>query len=71
MAAITGAIAEVFYGIPDGLWEQAKVFMDDGGLADTVERFYRMYRTDKEQVMSVAVCTWTKGSPFVVCCKIN
>ena len=41
LAAITGAIAEAYYGVPDELWEQAKVFMDDGGgLADTVERFY-------------------------------
>lgn len=41
LAAITGAIAEAYYGVPDDIWQQAKVFMDDGGgLADTVERFY-------------------------------
>ena len=43
LAAITGAIAEAYYGVPDEIWEQAKVFMDDGGgLADTVERFYTL-----------------------------
>ena len=46
LAAITGAIAEAYYGVPDELWEQAKVFMDDGGgLADTVERFYTLEDT--------------------------
>ena len=42
LAAITGAIAEAYYGVPDELWEQAKAYLDvdGGGLADTVERFY-------------------------------
>ena len=49
MAAITGAIAEAYYGVPDELWEQAKVFMDDGGvLADTVERFYTLKDITKQ-----------------------
>ena len=49
LAAITGAIAEAYYGVPDELWEQAKVFMDDGGgLADTVERFYTLKDITKQ-----------------------
>ena len=42
LAAITGAIAEAYYGVPDELWEQAKSYLevDGGGLADTIEQVY-------------------------------
>lgn len=40
LGAIAGAIAEAYYGVPEELWAQAQVYLDDG-LNDAVERFYR------------------------------
>ena len=42
LAAVTGAIAEAFYGVPEDLWTQARTFIADEGdkLLDVVDRFY-------------------------------
>lgn len=44
IAAITGSIAEAFYGVPDDIWAEASKRLDDK-LNDTVERFYALART--------------------------
>ena len=40
IAAITGSIAEAYYGVPEELWERACEYLDDR-LAKVVEDFYR------------------------------
>jgi len=44
IAAITGSIAEAYYGVPDSIWSEAADYLDDK-LRDTVERFYALVRT--------------------------
>lgn len=41
IAAITGSIAEAYYGIPEDIWAEASKRLDDK-LNDTVERFYAL-----------------------------
>lgn len=47
IAAITGSIAEAFYGIPEDLWEKACVYLEDGLIRD-VEAFY-WYIQDRDE----------------------
>ena len=42
LAAITGSLAEAFWGVPDEIWESAKNYLD-AGLLEEVERFYRKF----------------------------
>jgi len=39
IAAITGSIAEAYYGVPDELWEKAKTYLEPQ-LIDDVDNFY-------------------------------
>jgi ADP-ribosylglycohydrolase len=41
LAAITGSIAEGFYGVPDDLWEKARAYLTPE-LAEIVDEFYSM-----------------------------
>lgn len=42
LAAITGAVAQAYYGIPDDLVAKASTYLD-GFLLETVDRFYEEY----------------------------
>lgn len=42
LAAITGAIAEAYYGVPDALWNQARSHLDPS-LEETVNTFYATF----------------------------
>ena len=42
IAAITGSIAEAYYGTPNELWARACVYLSEE-LIDNVESFYRFY----------------------------
>lgn len=41
LAAITGSIAEAYYGVPEALWETAKTYLTDD-LISVVDRFYEL-----------------------------
>lgn len=45
LAAITGGIAEAYYGVPDELWDKALTYLDKP-LTDTVEAFYDVLRKE-------------------------
>lgn len=45
LAAITGGIAEAYYGVPDELWDKALTYLDKP-LTDTVEAFYEVLRKE-------------------------
>ena len=47
IAAITGSIAEAFYGTPEELWERACVYLEEDLIRD-VEEFYRFIREREE-----------------------
>ena len=40
IAAITGSIAEAYYGVPDKIWNEAKAFLNND-LLKTIDRFYK------------------------------
>ncbi len=42
LAAITGSLAEAFWGIPEEIWESAKNYLDEA-LLEEVERFYKKF----------------------------
>ena len=44
IAAITGSIAEAFYGIPEAIWKKARKFLSDE-LRENVDYFYKMEAT--------------------------
>lgn len=44
IAAITGSLAEAYYGVPDELWSRACTVLDDR-LINVVERFYGVVKT--------------------------
>ena len=44
IAAITGSIAEAFYGIPEAIWKKARRFLSDE-LRENVDYFYKMEAT--------------------------
>ena len=39
IAAITGSIAEAFYGVPEEIWQEARSLLTDE-LAEIVDKFY-------------------------------
>ena len=42
-AAIAGSIAEAYYGLPDGLWQQALPYIDDEEMKGIIGKFYQNY----------------------------
>lgn len=45
IAAITGSIAEAYYGIPDAIWKESRAYLDPS-LDDIVTKFYQKFVTD-------------------------
>ena len=42
-AAIAGSIAEAYYGVPDVLWQQALLYVDDEAMKGVICDFYQQY----------------------------
>lgn len=50
IAAITGSIAEAYYGVPDELWEKAKTYLEPQ-LIDDVDNFYFFLENRKDDIV--------------------
>lgn len=50
IAAITGSIAEAYYGVPDELWDKAATYLDDHLLA-CVNRFYDYIKESNQPIL--------------------